>query len=188
MEKETTIKKTLGQSIDEIIRALEPLDEASRLTAVRAVCEHLKITISTQTIEVSKPEEPKIIEQPFTPSLIDIKTLKEEKKPSSAIEMAALIAYYLSELAPERKQFVEPADMEKYFKQAGFPLPRAPEVILPNAKNAGYFEVVERGKYKLNPVGYNLVVHKLPHRKPSAPSIPARRKKELSKRRKSVED
>lgn len=33
---------------------------------------------------------------------------------------------------------------------------------LQNAKNAGYLNVLDRGNYKLNAVGYNLVAHKLP--------------------------
>jgi hypothetical protein len=35
--------KTIGQAIDEIIRALMPLDDDSRKTAIRASCDHLKI-------------------------------------------------------------------------------------------------------------------------------------------------
>ena len=94
----------------------------------------------------------------------DIRTLKEQKKPGSANEMAALVAYYLSELAPEneRKQAISSADVERYFKQASFKLPRALQQTLLNAKAAGYFDSVEGGQYRLNPVGYNLVVHNLP--------------------------
>ena len=78
--------------------------------------------------------------------------------------MAALVAFYLSETAPsnERKTDVEVADMERYFKQASFPLPRKPAMLLSNAKNAGYFDMLGNGKYRLNAVGYNLVAHNLP--------------------------
>jgi len=94
----------------------------------------------------------------------DIRTLKAEKVPHSAVEMAALVAYYLSELAPsdERRDAIGTADIEKYFKQAHYPLPKTPRFALTNAANAGYFDSVARGLYRLNPVGYNLVVHKLP--------------------------
>jgi len=78
--------------------------------------------------------------------------------------MAALVAYYLSEAAPEgvRKQTINTDDIKTYFKQAPFKLPSRPEQTLLNAKNAGYFDSVGGGQYKLNPVGYNLVVHNLP--------------------------
>jgi hypothetical protein len=94
----------------------------------------------------------------------DIRRLKELKQPRSASEMAALVAFYLSEAAQptERKETVETADMIKYFKQAHFNLPGNPNMTLVNAKNAGYFDAVGNGQYRLNPVGYNLVAHNLP--------------------------
>ena len=94
----------------------------------------------------------------------DIRRLKEEKQPGSANEMAALVAYYLAEVAggTEKKSEVEISDVERYFKQANFRLPKHPKMALVNAKNAGYFDATGGGKYKLNPVGYNLVAHSLP--------------------------
>jgi len=78
--------------------------------------------------------------------------------------MACLVAYYLQEHAPdaERKQAITTADIDKYFKQAGFKLPQRSPQLLPDTKSAGYFDSVGRGEYKLNAVGYNLVVHNLP--------------------------
>ena len=91
----------------------------------------------------------------------DIRALTEQKKPGSANEMAALVAYYLSELAPERKETIDAADIKKYFLQAVFPLPKVPKQTLLNARAAGYFDAVGEGQFRLNPVGYNLVVHNL---------------------------
>lgn len=94
----------------------------------------------------------------------DIRRLAELKQPKGASEMAALVAYYLGEVAApaEHKDTFEIADMVKYFKQGKFKLPRDPAMILVRAKNAGYFDSAGAGKYRLNPVGYNLVVHSLP--------------------------
>jgi hypothetical protein len=93
--------------------------------------------------------------------------------------MAALVAFYLAELAPEqdRKSEVDLDDMIKYFKQAGFPLPRKPQFLLTNSKNAGYLDSAGSGRYKLNPVGYNLVAHNLP-RAAGATVTPARRRRQ----------
>jgi hypothetical protein len=98
---------------------------------------------------------------------IDIKTLKNEKSPSSAIEMACVVGYYLQEAAPtdERKPAILWADIDKYFRQAGYPLPKAKGQLLVDAKAAGYFDSFGRGEYKLNAVGYNLVAHSLPRTK-----------------------
>jgi len=78
--------------------------------------------------------------------------------------MAAVIGYYMSELAPanEQSDTITRETIRKYFKMAGFPIPTALRNVLPNAAAAGYFEAVNRGEYRLNPVGYNLVVHRLP--------------------------
>jgi hypothetical protein len=93
-----------------------------------------------------------------------IRDLKNAKQPSSANQMAALVAYYLSEVVkgPERKSTVTATDMGKYFKQAGFKLPNRLGMTLPNAAAAGFFDSVGSGEYKLNAVGYNLVAHALP--------------------------
>jgi hypothetical protein len=94
----------------------------------------------------------------------DIRSLTKQKAPRSANEMAALVAYYLSELAPEpyRKATIGAEDIKAYFKQAPFKLPQSAQQTLVNAKNSGYLESAGTGQYKLNPVGYNLVVHSLP--------------------------
>ncbi len=98
-------------------------------------------------------------------SRADIRTLKEQKKPRSAVEMAVLVTYYLTELAPltERKAEVTSVDLSKYFKQAGYPLPKRTIKTLFDARSSGYLDGgSEQGSYKLNPVGYNLVTHVLP--------------------------
>jgi len=81
--------------------------------------------------------------------------------------MACVVAYYLESLAApsDRKTEVGAADLEKYFKQGGYPLPKRMPQVLVDARGAGYFDSAGHGKYKLNPVGHNLVVHKLPKKK-----------------------
>ena len=96
---------------------------------------------------------------------VDIRSFGQEKSPRSANERVAVVGYYLSELAPaeERKAEISAGDITKYFKQAAFPLPGAARMTLVNAKNAGYLDAgTERGTYRLNPVGHNLVAHSLP--------------------------
>jgi hypothetical protein len=80
--------------------------------------------------------------------------------------MAALVAYYLAELAPQSEQTkaLTRALLTKYFKQANYPLPKHPNMTLVDAKNAGYLDSAGRGSYQLNPVGYNLIAHGLPRK------------------------
>lgn len=168
MEKQEAAPMTLGQAIDAIIQALGGLDGVSQVTAVRSVCEHLKIRLQ-ENVETKSPVYGSggtpIGSAPLLPlRVVNVEALREEKRPSSANEMAAVVAYYLSELASEteRKSEVGLDDMVKYFKQVKFPLPKQPRVLLANARNAGYFDPAGGGKYRLNAVGYNLVAHNLP--------------------------
>lgn len=164
-------KQTLGQAIDQILAALESLDDGARKTALMAVCAHLSIELPGKVPEprVTEPTAPVSASaqnpatQPSAPR-IDIRSLKETKKPASVQQMACLVAYYLKELAPddERKDSIGSSELEKYFKQAGFKLPKRLAQVLPDAKSAGYFDSANRGEYKLNAVGHNLVVHNLP--------------------------
>jgi hypothetical protein len=173
----TSNGKTIGQAIDEVIAALEPLDEAARSTAIRAACEHLGITSPLMggthrnlaaapeaADEVASTAAPK---NPVAPSVHDIRSFRTLKQPKSAVEMACLVAYYLESMAPpeHRKAAIATADLEKYFKQAGHPLSKRMPQVLVDARGAGYFDVAERAQYKLNPVGHNLVVHSLPRTK-----------------------
>jgi len=169
----TREKQTLGQAIDEVISALEPLDAAARATAVSAVCAHLQIDVSRGSHGAGAPQTstdsatpPQIVQPPSTaPAVqVDIRSLKDAKKPKTARQMACLVAFYLQELAPEadRKEAISTGDLEKYFKQAGFKLPQKIAQVLVDAKGAGYFDSAARGEYKLNAVGYNLVAHGLP--------------------------
>ena len=115
----------------------------------------------------------------------DIRTLAAEKQPRSANEMVALIGYYLSELAPEdqRSDRINVETVKRYFKMAAFPMPRVPKSALTNAAAAGYLENVSRGEYRLNPVGYNLVVHGLPRGGAVSQASPGRKTKKGTRRR-----
>jgi hypothetical protein len=164
----STEKKTLGQAIDEIVTALSALDEKARATAIAAACTHLgldwpserqppPLTARATATQAQTPEH-----KPAR--TVDIRIMKEEKNPETAIEMACLVAYYLQEQAPpaERRDVVTIEDMKKYFKQAHSPLPKRIEPLLVSGRHSGYFDLVERSKYRLNAVGYNLAAHGLP--------------------------
>ncbi len=167
-------KLTLGKAIDLMINALEPLDEVSRETALLAVSRQLGISAESVVIATSnatpehQPDASAESSMRIPPTQrVDIRTLKEQKQPNSAKQMACVVAYYLKELAEEeeRKDSVSTADLEKYFKQAGFKLPQRMAQVLIDAKASGYFESSSRGEYKLNAVGHNLVAHNLPSEK-----------------------
>jgi hypothetical protein len=165
------------RAIEQVIGALDPLDADAR----ERVLEYAFKRLGIDGMDGPQVQPNPIIPQVAPPSPIltgpsDIRALREEKKPKSANEMAAVVGYYLAEIAPasERKTEIGTPDIEKYFKQAQQRLPEAPGKTLPNALAAGYFDSAGRGLYSLNPVGFNLVAHGLPRESSSSPS-PRRR-------------
>jgi hypothetical protein len=157
-------------AMQHVIKALESLETDARTRVLTYVFQRLGLSLATPSpippIETQAPV-PAVI--PAAPALAraavaDIRSLKEAKQPKSDNQMAALVAYYLKEVAPanDRKDAISQEDIEKYFKQAGFPLPNRPSMTLVNCKHAGYFDSAGVGLYRLNPVGHNLVVHGMP--------------------------
>ncbi len=143
------------EAIKAVLGALAPLSEKARASVIDYVTRRLDLTSPT----------PKLVAvDDRLPPAVHIKAFKEQKRPRSANEMAAVLAYFLANVAPQdqRKQTINHKDIETYFKIAAFPLPQHLRATLPNAKNAGYFDLIGGGEYKLNAVGHNLVAHNMP--------------------------
>ena len=184
-------KGTIGQAIDQTMSALATLEKREQQIVISTICSLLDIAPSvarpgpaptyaaaahaTAPHPHSADAAPKQAEPPKAHHAVahgesdddhgvDIRTLRNQKQPASAQQMACVVAYYLQEYAPreERTKEVSTADLERLFKQAGFKLPSRMQQVLVDAKTAGYFESVDRGKYRLTRVGYNLVTHSLP--------------------------
>ena len=161
------------EAIKAVLHALEPLSGDVRSSVLRYVLQRLQIDLPPATQALPSGTSTMIVDatasaveaagDPQT-APIHIKNLKLQKKPRSAIEMAALVAYYLANVAPkaDRKDRIKAKEIETYFKIAEFPLPEKTQFTLPNAKAAGYLDAVGNGEYKLNAVGYNLIVHSMP--------------------------
>ncbi len=103
-----TKTKSLGSAIDEIIESLRGMEKKDQVLAITAVCSHLALDLqplssfSTQQVG-SVPIQPalNIGSQQRNLEPKDIRSLKEQKNPSSAREMACIVAYYLQNAAPE---------------------------------------------------------------------------------------
>lgn len=179
----TNVDKEIG-AIGTLLKALEPLDPKARQSVLDYVMRRLDIPLPTTqggalptAASLLPPGEPPVITDEPT-GQAHIEDLVRDKKPRSAIEMATLVAYYLSHKAPqnERKQTISNKDIETYFKIGEFKLPSKPKFTLVNTKGAGYLDAVGDGEYKLNPVGYNLVVHSMPKTSKRGASRPHRKK------------
>jgi hypothetical protein len=157
------------RALQDVIAALEPLDAEARnrvldYTLKRLGMREVSVLAAAPilTAPAQETEAPSPRGRSGEPS--DIRSLREAKQPGSIVEMAALVAYYLAEIAPEdeRKDAIVAADLEKYLKQANYRLPSRIDTTLSHAASAGYLDRAARGEYKLNPVGFNLVTQTLP--------------------------
>ncbi len=137
-------KSAIEQEIDAIktiTKALESLDSGAQQRALDYAVSHLGLTApNTRTPPTPPSRSHTEVRQ------LDIRTLRDDKKPSSDIQMVALVGYYLSELAPKesRKDIFGTGEVEQCFKQAGHRLPRNLSYTLANAKDAGYLDSVGR--------------------------------------------
>lgn len=94
----------------------------------------------------------------------DIRSFVAQKQPKSDLQFAATIAYYYQfEAAPnERKDAIAKEDLVEACRRVDRKRPAAPSQVLVNAYHAGLFDRGDRGVYRLNSVGENLVAMVLP--------------------------
>lgn len=175
-------------AIKAVMTALQPLDGPTRIRVMLYVADKFQIVLK------QAGEPPSITsggllaaknEPPVPVRVRDIRSFRQEKNPRSANEMAAIVAYYLAELAPptERSATVTVDLAVRNFKLAQYPLPHRPEQLLVNAKNAGYLDAAgDTGAYRLNPIGHNLVAHTLPRSEAAGSTRKKRPAKSKSKK------
>lgn len=181
-------------AIKTVLGVLTPLKPEARNNVIEYVFRRLGITpaaaagaaqpTALQPASQTAPAAPAFLTFPSGPQT-DLRSFTEQKQPKSDNQMVAILAYYLANLAPEneRRDHVVPNDIKKYFPQANFELPTgAPSQTLVNAKNAGYLDVLGTGQYRLNPVGHNLVTHKLPRVEGASAGRGTRRAKKTTKK------
>jgi len=181
-------------AINTIVQSLEKLGESAQNRVLDYALKRLGLSQPALSHSDQEPAEADLISslqkvrhepEKSSGSVTDVRSFAESKQPTSANEKAAVIAYYLAELASpaERRASINQDDVTKFFKQARFPLPASPAMTLVHAKNAGYFESESPGQYRLNAVGYNLVAHRLPYESDSKAGAKKRSSRKASRRR-----
>jgi hypothetical protein len=173
------------EAMKTVLAALTPLSEIARESVLDYVLKRLRVKPRRSSDEPARDNTPDAAgdERALPPQLRQVpggthlKDFVTAKRPRTDSEMLSVVAYWLRELAGEgdRRDYVTRKDVEQYFKIGEYPLPKRPEFTLPNAKGAGYFEQLGDGKYRLNPVGHNLVAHTLPRPASSRSSSPVKK-------------
>jgi hypothetical protein len=98
----------------------------------------------------------------------DIKTFVDSKKPKSDVQFATVVAYYyrFEVSAESRRDSIDAQVLQDAARLAGRRRPPKPRMTLTNAKNLGYLDSPERGQFRINSVGENLVAMTLPGSEP----------------------
>jgi hypothetical protein len=183
----------VGKAITTIISALKPLDSSAQVQVLKFVIEHLDIAVAS--VQPAAPaggptggQQPAGTGAAAQNDVVDIRAFAKDKQPKTVSEKVALVAYYLANVAQgdHRRDSIGSEDLHPNFDQADFEMPNtSPQMMLANAKNAGYLNALGKGRYRLNPVGFNLIKHKLPadgdaaktKRRPAARKVKAKRPK-----------
>src|SRR5207244_13278110 len=112
----------------------------------------------------------------------DIASFIASKAPVSDVHFAATVAYYYQFVAPpkERKNAITRDDLVDACRKAPRKRPKRPAQVLVNAYHDGFLDRGERGQYRLNSVGENLIAMVLPGDGGSAPSGKSRSRRKSS--------
>jgi hypothetical protein len=113
----------------------------------------------------------------------DIKSFIKAKDPKSGTQFAATAAYYNRFLAPEaeRKETISATELLDAYRKAEMDRPKKPGQTLIDAFADGVFDKADRGTYKLNTVGENLVAMVLPGKEGASSRLRAGRGRKRSR-------
>jgi hypothetical protein len=110
----------------------------------------------------------------------DIKTFVDSKNPKSDNQFAAVVAYYYAFEAPsdQRLDAISAEVLQEAARLTRRKRMAKPLVTLNHAKSQGYLDIADRGQYRINSVGENLVAMALPSAANAAtpPRKPAKRR------------
>lgn len=172
-----------------VAETLESFDSKDRQRIIRWALEKLGTPLDV-TPTAAPQRSPSGQPAPGPPSSgpRDIRSFIQEKNPRNERHLAAVVAYYFHfEAPPEQQQeSIGSQDLVEACRTANWTRPRNPSQTMVNAFNSGYLDKTgERGRYRLNAVGENLVAMVLPEadsRATPAPK-PAPRKKAVRKKK-----
>ena len=115
------------------------------------------------------------------PRATNIKSFVDSKNPKSDNQFAAVVAYYYAFEAPpdERRDTITAELLRDAARLAQRKRLGTPSMTLGHAKSRGYLDAADRGQYRINSVGENLVAMALP----SSRAVPESTHKTAARRR-----
>jgi hypothetical protein len=153
------------EAVRAVVQTLEPFQNDDRERIIRWAREKLAMPAAASPEVSAPPHAPPHVPtgtQHSHPSATarDIRSFVQEKKPKTDQQTAAVVAYYYEFVAPEseKKDSIGADDLKDACRKADWKRPAAPLQTLINASNSGLLDkATEKGRYRLNSVGENLV-------------------------------
>jgi hypothetical protein len=115
---------------------------------------------------------------------MDIRSFIQSKDPKNDVQLAAAIAYFYAFEAPaaQRKDSINSTDLTEAIRLTNKKRPPRPSQVLNNAKMLGLLDSAgERGHFKINSVGENLVAMVLPGNGTKSSASKGKKIKKVSK-------
>jgi len=182
-----------------VLDTLSPFDPQDQKRIIRWACEKLGLslegitarTMSGMVPSTMQPTDNAPLVQPSTTlrsSQVDIKSFLKAKNPTSDMHFAATVAYFYAFEAPEaeRKEAISSDELQDACRLLGRERLHNPGQTLRNAVYNGLLDKSgEKGQFKINTVGENLVAVTLPagDSRPKAMSPKKRVKKKVSSKK-----
>lgn len=172
-----------------VAELLKDLDQDRKTRVLRWVAESMGIspvaTLPTTEPAAQDPGTPASFLPPSR-SATDIKSFVSLKEPKSDNQFAAVVAYYYRFEAPanQKSDAITAETLQEATRLSGRSRLGDPGKTLRNAKDQGYLDAAERGAYKINTVGENLVAMTLPGGQARTSPAKTARKKPVTKKTK----
>ncbi|HZO82340.1 MAG TPA: hypothetical protein VFB33_11660 [Candidatus Binataceae bacterium] len=165
-----------------IVSALEPFEPDDQRRIIRWSMEKIGLSAPTadERREAPSPrsdEERDVTDKPHPTGIRDIRTFISEKNPTTDNQFAAAVAYYYRFKAAEseRKDSITAEDLQEACRRVGRRRLNRPSQTLVNAHAVGLVDKAERGSYRINAVGENLVAMTLPSGATTKPTTVGRK-------------
>jgi len=173
------------EAVRKVIDALTPFNKDDQERIVRWAREKLGLSPSFESTSIhaqSSGSRQATSSSSSGGSSGTLRDFVEAKKPKADVHFVAVVAYYYQFEAKEseRKSAITAADLQEACRLAKRNRFKNPTVPLANAFKVGYLDKAERGSYRLNSVGENLVAMALPG---GASVEQKRRKKTVNKKK-----
>lgn len=172
------------EAVRVLVETLESFAEADRARIIRWASE--KLGTPPPPVGVQTQQTTALPTAPAQPPLTgtDIKTFVESKQPKNDTQFTATVAYFYQFEAPEseRTDVITSEVVQEACRKAGRARLTSPKDTLNNTLKAGYLDKgSERGQFKINSVGENLVAMVLPDG--SASATPRRTSRKSAKKK-----